>query len=145
MARPKPHVKPTLAQLHDELGIDWVTLNEMDAMAQRLQQIQAQIKLLEAERGYTDSYTGERHPGISDSLETLLITHDLTEHGFRLENGASVIMIPGGASRIDDHLLLAEGVDPEVIKRCTVSKSWVTLQVRAGGKGEKGDKGDKGA
>jgi hypothetical protein len=119
--------KPTLEELAQRLPQSVV--GALEAITVRLIQIAEEQRTLEAEKGYKDSATGKRYPGLTDELENLLIAYDLTDTGFRYFD-YSVIMMPGSHSYIDADLLLAEGVDPDVINRATVRSQWVGAQVR---------------
>lgn len=130
--KPKTTTKaPPKRSLPELVASGLLTQSDADTLrelAVRIAQINEEQRALEIEKGVTNYNTGERTRGLSDMLEDFLIVHDLTD-GFKLEN-FTVLMQPGSNSRIDAGLLLAEGITPDVINRCTITKSWVSAQVR---------------
>ncbi len=126
MAKPPALPKPTLTDLRAEGAIPDEALSEIERLSVRCLQILEEKQILESEYGFKD-HAGVRHVGVIDELEALFITHNLTARGLRMENYTAVYGSGMTPPRIDPHLLLAEGVEPEVIKRCTVSAPWVSL------------------
>ena len=103
-------------------------IDELEQSLIRLIQIQDEIKKLEAERGYTDNSTRERHKGLTDKVEELMLRYDLFD-GVQIED---YIAYPhaGRAEWIDERELLRLGVTDTIINQAKRSKQWSTVMIR---------------
>lgn len=119
--------KCTIAQLRERGGIPEEVLIDLELKAVRLIQIQAEIKALEAEAGYTEKYSKVHHRGIKDEVEELCVGWDL--EGFKVED-YTVYRMHGEAVWLDKVALLNAGVLPEQIAAGTMRESWSTVAVR---------------
>ena len=128
MAQPKTPPKPTIAELRARQGnpVPPDELQEIEAKAVRLIQIQAEQRRLEDEKGWTDPHSGERHRGLVDELQELFVIHNV--RGIVLED-YTVAIRDGSNSRIDAVLLANEGVTGEQIANATVKTNWCTVSV----------------
>jgi hypothetical protein len=133
--------KPTIDELRLRRDIPPETVEEIERLMIRLVQIKDEIHKLEAEQGYTETYTKIRHPGLQDQLENLLIKHSLP--GVKLSEYTG-LWARWSYSRIDGILLSNLGVDGQTITQATVTDSGLAFQLRKNkGKGKGADTDDE--
>ena len=128
-------VRPTFNQLRGEaakLGLQdrFYILDELEKKIIRVIQIQSQSKELKEEEGYTDPYSGERHPGLRDEIERQFIVLNIFD-GIQVEDFDVDLVSGKGPDRIDPIELLRLGVPDEIIKKATrIGKDWTALRVQ---------------
>jgi hypothetical protein len=125
--------RPTIASLYTFPGIAVEAVGRLERDVIRLIQLQDEQRTLEAEEGYTDRATGERHPGVRDRIEQALIGLSLFD-GVEIEDYTIFLSSGKGPDRIDRLELLRLGVSDDIIKQATVSgKAWQSVTCRKKG------------
>jgi len=134
--------RPTFKQLREEAakaGLEDALprLDELEQRIIRVIQIQAAIKEMEAEQGYTDQYTGKRHPGLRDEIEKEFIRLNMFD-GMKVEDFDVDLVCGKGPDYIDPIELLRLGVKDEIINAATrKGRGWTAIRVQQRQKKEK--------
>lgn len=135
MAEIRPTFELLRAQLTHETDLDddqkaagMQIIADLEAKCIRLIQIQDEMNKLKDEAGYTDEYSGKKHPGLRDEVERQFIIFNLFD-GVKIEDFDVTLQVGKAPDRVDPIELLRQGVTDAQIKAATKEgKGWTTIR-----------------
>lgn len=135
MAKIRPTFELLRAELTHDKDLDdaqkaegMQILASLEAKCIRLIQIQDEMNKLKVEAGYTDEYSGQRHPGLRDEVERQFIIFNLFD-GIKIEDFDITLQTGKAPDRIDPIELLRNGVtDAQINASTREGKGWTTIR-----------------